>query len=294
MTPVLRALVVGASGFVGSYLRAALARRGHEVWGTYHANPAPGLVPLDISDGRAVGALVARLGPEVVFIPAAVPNVDWCETHPVESFRVNVAGLANLLRAGRVCRARPVFFSTEYVFDGTAGPYSETDRPAPLSVYGRQKLAGERMVLAGPPGGLVLRTTVVYGWEARPRNFGQRLLSELREGRRVRVPEDQISSPTYVVDLAEAACRLAERGSSGLYHVAGCQRASRLEFARALAETFGLDGSLLVPVSTAELGQRAARPLKAGLRVDKVGCELGWVPAGFRDGLARMREERAS
>lgn len=291
---MMRALVVGASGFVGWYLRLVLAGRGHEVWGTFHSDPLPGLLPLDILDAEASAALVTGLRPDAIFVPAAIPNVDWCEAHPAESFQVNVLGLCHLLEAGKGHRSRLVFFSTEYVFDGTRGPYSEGDRPNPISVYGRQKLAGEEMVLGQAPENLVVRTTVVYGWERRARNFSQRLLAELQAGRRVKVPSDQVSSPTYVPDLAEAACELAEKGCTGLYHVAGSQRVSRCVLARAVADVFGLDGDLLVPTPSALLGQTAPRPLSAGLEVEKLRRELGWAPDGFGEGLARMKRERAT
>ncbi len=290
---MMRALVVGASGFVGWYLRLVLAGRGHEVWGTFHSDPLPTLLPLDIVDAEASAELVNRLRPDVIFVPAAIPNVDWCEAHPAESFRVNVLGLSHLLEAAKGRRSRLVFFSTEYVFDGARGPYSEQDRPNPISVYGRQKLAGEEMVLGRAPESLVVRTTVVYGWERRARNFSQRLLAELQAGRRVKVPSDQVSSPTYVADLAEAACDLAEKGCAGLYHVAGSQRASRFVLARAVADVFGLDAGLIVATPSSLLGQTAPRPLSAGLEVEKMRRELGWAPAGFGDGLARMKKEKA-
>ncbi len=290
---MMRALVVGASGFVGGYLRRILTERGHQVWGTYHSSLFPGLVPLDIADREATLTLVADLGPDVIFHPAAVPDVDWCETFPAESYRVNVVGLGNVLEAARRQGARLIYFSTEYVFDGRAGPYAETDPPNPLSIYGRQKLAGEEMVLAQGGGDLIVRTTVVYGWERRGKNFVERLITELASGRPVKVPQDQVSSPTYVVDLAGAACELAERECSGLYHVAGSGRAGRHSFALAAADVFRLDKGLILPVPSTELGQKAPRPLSAGLSVDKLRRVLGWAPAGFHAGLARMERERS-
>lgn len=288
-----RALVIGASGLVGGYLLVVLAERGHRVWGTFRSSRAPHLVPLDVLDREGVTSVVRRLRPDVVFHPAAIADVEWCERHPDESFRVNVTGLGHVIDAAVSAEARVVYFSTEYVFDGSAGPYSEEDAPHPLSVYGRHKLAGEAMVLERVPGGLALRTTVVYGWERRGKNFVQRLMAELGAGRQVRVPVDQVSSPTYVVDLVEAACELAERGCAGVYHVAGTQRADRHTFALAVAETFGLDRRLIVGVPTADFGQKAPRPLRAGLDVARLRRRLGWAPSGYGEGLARMKRERA-
>ncbi len=289
---MMRALVVGASGFVGEYLHVRLTGRGHQVWGTFHSSPRPGLVALDVLDRKRTAALVRSLRPDVVFHPAAVANVDWCERFPEASFLVNVTGLGHVVEAAVSAEARVVLFSTEYVFDGADGPYSEEDVPRPLSAYGRQKRAGEALVLDRVPGGLVVRTTVVYGWERRGKNFVERLLAELSAGRAVRVPVDQVSSPTYVVDLVDAACDLAEQGCAGIYHVAGAERADRRTFALAVANAFGLDGRLVVGVPTAELGQKAPRPLEGGLDVEKIRQRLGWAPAGFREGLARMKREK--
>jgi dTDP-4-dehydrorhamnose reductase len=286
----MRALVVGAGGFIGGYLCRALAAAGHEVCGVYHSRPGPGLRVLDILDREAVRALIGEARPHLVFHPAAVPDVERCEEFPLESYRVNVTGLGHVLEAAVAAASQLVYFSSEYVFDGQAGPYREEDRPNPLSAYGRQKLAGEEMIARRAPGALIIRTTVVYGWEWPARNFIGRLIGELRAGRPVRAPKDQISSPTFVVDLARAACDLAERGVTGLYHVAGATRADRYTFARAAAEVFGLDEGLVTPVLTSDLGQKASRPLSAGLQVRKLSGALGWTPSGFREGLIRMRD----
>jgi len=288
----MRALVVGAGGFVGGYLCQALAESGHQVWGTYHRRHRPGLLPLDIVDREATGALVARVRPDVILHPAAMPDVERCEAFPLESYQVNVTGLGHILDAANAAGARLIHFSSEYVFDGLAGPYSENDTPNPLSAYGRQKLTGEKLVLGRAPDALIVRTTVVYGWERRVRNFAGRVIAELRAGRPVKAPRDQISSPTYVADLAQITCELATRGASGLCHVAGAERADRYTFALVVAEIFGLDAGLIIPVFTAELGQKAPRPLSAGLDVGKLSRELGRAPAGFRDGLARMKREK--
>jgi dTDP-4-dehydrorhamnose reductase len=288
----MKALVVGASGLVGEHLCQVLCERGHQVWGTYHRNYRPGLLPLDILDREAPRELVARVRPDVVLHPAAMPDVERCEAFPSESYQVNVTGLAHVVEAANIAGARLVHFSSEYVFDGLAGPYSEEDTPNPLNVYGRQKLVSEELARSRAPGALIIRTTVVYGWERRVRNFAGRLITELRAGRPVKAPLDQISSPTYVVDLAESVCELAARGAGGLYHVAGAERVNRYVFARVVAEIFELDADLIVPILTAELGRKTPRPLAAGLDVRKLTRELGRAPAGLRDGLARMKKEK--
>ena len=285
----MRALVIGASGQVGAALSARLTARGHEVIGTHHRVPLPGTRPLDVADGAATGRLIAALAPDWVFCPAGLTHVDYCEDHPEDAFRANRDAPAAAARAAAGPGAGFVYYSTEYVFDGATGPYGEDDRPNPLSVYGRSKLEGEQAVGAANPRVLVLRTTVVYGPEPQGKNFVYQLLRRLRAGQRTTVPADQRSSPTYNQDLAAATVELAERGLTGVWHLAGPALLDRHAFALVACEVFGHDPALVIPVTTAALGQRAPRPLNAGLRIDRARSRLASPLRGPREGLEAMR-----
>jgi dTDP-4-dehydrorhamnose reductase len=213
--------------------------------------------------------------------------VDGCEREPDLAGRVNRDGPAALAAAAAGCGARTVYLSTEYVFDGTKGPYGEEDPVRPLSVYGRSKLEGEQAVQKVDPGALVLRTTVVYGPEGHGRNFAYQLAARLGRGERMRVPGDQVSSPTYNRDLADGLVALADDGVSGVVNVAGPEIVDRATFARSLAERMGLDPALVEPVPTSALGQTAPRPLDAGLRIDRLRALLpGLFPRGVADAVA--------
>jgi dTDP-4-dehydrorhamnose reductase len=232
---------------------------------------------------------VADTRPEWVFCPAGLTFVDYCEDHPDEAARVNSDAPAALARAAAGIGAGFVFYSSDYVFDGSAGPYSEDDAPNPLSVYGRSKLQGERAVLRASPRSLVVRTTGVYGPELQEKNFVYQLLRRLGASEPIRVPSDQVSTPTYNRDLAAASVALAEGEARGVYHVAGPQALDRHAFAVLAAGVFGLDAALVMAARTADLGQRARRPLQGGLRVDRVMTALAprlLAPAG---GLGAMR-----
>jgi dTDP-4-dehydrorhamnose reductase len=139
---------------------------------------------------------------------------------------------------------------------------------------------------------LIVRTTVVYGWESQGKNFIQRLVGFLREGKRVRAPYDQIGTPTYAPNLAEAVVELATLKVSGIFHVVGPEIVSRYGFALAAARTFGLNPELIESVSTQELGQVAPRPLKAGMRIGKVQGLLKTRLVGYVEGLKIMAAER--
>lgn len=285
----MRALVLGASGQVGATLAACLAARGHAVVGTHHRVPGPGTRPLDVTDPGATAALIAEVGPDWVFCPAGLTHVEYCEEHPAEAWRVNCEAPAAAAAAAARQGAAFVFYSTDYVFDGRAGPYAEEDSPNPLSVYGRSKLAGERAVLTAAPRALVIRTAVVYGPEPQGKNTVYQLLRRLRAGEPVRVPADQRSSPTYNQDLAAASVDLVERDVTGILHVAGPRVVDRYAFALTACQVFGLDPARVIPVATAALGQRARRPLAGGLRVDRVQRLLATQLRDPRAGLEAMR-----
>ena len=285
-------LVIGATGLVGAPLVRAVTSARLPAVGTKLTSDAPDAQPLDIRDRARVIALVAGLAPEVVYLPAAIANVDACEERPQEAWLTNVAGLCNVVQAANRVGAVLVFFSTDYIFDGTSGPYPEDDPARPIGEYGRQKVIGEQHVALHAREFLIVRTTVVYGWERRGKNFVTSLVATLARGNEVRVPVDQVGTPTYAPNLAEVVVGLVTAGVRGVVNVAGPDRVSRVALAHEAAAVFGLDPGLVVPTSTRDLGQRAARPLEAGLVVDKVRG-LSTVPlVGYREGLRMMVAEK--
>jgi dTDP-4-dehydrorhamnose reductase len=290
----MRALVIGAGGQVGEALARALRERGHQVLATFWRVPVEGAARLDVTDEAAVESAVSKAAPGWIFCPAGMTAVDYCEDHIDEARRANMTGPLAAARAGARLGAGFTYFSSEYVFDGEAGPYGEDDPPRPLSVYGRTKLEGERAVLGEIPRSQVVRTTVVYGVERQEKNFVYQLLRALRAGEAMRVPKDQLSSPTYSPDLASACVELAELGVSGVFHLAGSEVMDRYAFALVACRVFDLDPSRLIPVATASLNQRARRPLKGGLRIDRARALLRSELRPPEGGLRAMREALAA
>jgi dTDP-4-dehydrorhamnose reductase len=286
----MRALVIGGSGQVGRALLDALAERGHAVTGTHHRTPVAGMPRLDLADTAAVAGLMADLRPDWIFCTGALTHVDYCEDHPGEAERINRHGPGAVAAAAAGVGARVVLFSTDYVFEGSAGPYSEDDPPRPLSVYGRTKLEGEQALTASGVRALVIRTSWVYGPDHQAKNFVCQLIRRCRAGERMLVPADQVSTPTYNQDLAGASVELAERDVAGVLHVAGPTVLDRHAFALLAADVFDLDPSLISPVTTASLGQRAPRPLRGGLRADRVRRILATPLRTAHEGLEAMRK----
>jgi dTDP-4-dehydrorhamnose reductase len=291
----MRALIVGASGLVGSNLLVQLRNQANVVVvGTYHQHPVAGLESFDILDRVAVHRFFERVQPTVVFLSAALSNVDFCELHPDLSYEANVSGVKQIVKAAKRCQAKLVFFSTDYIFDGRAGPYSEEDAASPISQYGWHKALAEHHIALHAADYLIIRTTGVYGWESQGKNFIYRLLKTLPQGQAVRVPIDQVANPTYAPNLAAATVELVKAGANGVFNLVGCERISRYEFAREAARVFGLNPELVQPVLTAELGQPAARPLEAGLKVDKAQAILHMRLLDYSFGLSTMRADAAA
>lgn len=283
----MRVLIVGASGFVGSALRAAF---GSAAVGTYCAHPVAGLRQLDMRDRAAVDRLVGEVRPEVIIQPAAQPHVDWCEDHVEESYAINVAGTRHVAEAAGAAGARYLFVSTDYVFDGSAGPYAEDAPTGPRNVYGRHKLEAERLIATTLQDHVIVRVCGVYGYERQGKNFIMALLSNGRRGEAMNVPSDQWGTPTYGDNLAAAMQELALGTARGIYHVVGPEWLDRLSFARLACEVFGLDPGFLRPRTTAELRQRAPRPLRGGLQTAKVRAILKTELVSPRRGLELMKE----
>jgi dTDP-4-dehydrorhamnose reductase len=271
----MKAIVIGGSGQIGGWLLHSLATRGHEAVGTFCTVAYPGLEHLDGADLAASAAWLRERRPDVVFFPAGFTWVDGCEKDPDKARGANLHQPLNLARVAAEVGARFVYFSTDYIFDGTKGPYAEDATPNPLNVYGLAKLEAEQALSALLGDRLLIaRTSWVFGPERQGKNFAYQLVKTLRAGKGLTVPIDQVSSPSYGPDVAEASVRLVEAGASGVYHVVGPEVMSRLAFARAIATAFDLDASLIQGKTTAEIGQGAPRPLDGGLLAPRLEAAL--------------------
>jgi dTDP-4-dehydrorhamnose reductase len=268
-----KSLVIGASGMVGTQILSEL-QPGRAL--VTSRNKSGGQLRLDLSELERQSQATTLLDDydlDAVYCVAGMTYVDGCELESELAWRINARGPGIMAAYAKNRRLSFVYFSTEYVFDGLTenpGPYVETARTAPLNVYGKTKLEGEQRVLAAHPEALVVRTTVVYGPDPGQKNYLYSLMRNLSAGTVMRVPQDQISTPTYSRDLVRATLGLVEAGSSGIFHVCGPERMGRMEFAQKVAERLGLDASLLRGVATGDLGQTAPRPLLAGLAIQKL------------------------
>lgn len=285
-------LVIGASGLIGSHVAREFGRTG-AVAGTYHGRAIEGLTPLDVAGQDAVLRLARTVRPSAVCYAAALRDVELCEREPERTRAVNVEGVRSALNAAREAGATFIYFSSDYVFDGEGAPYAEDAEPRPVNEYGRQKAECESLIRQAGDDHLIARVSTVYGWPALGQgadNVATRVLRALRAGEPLDVPVQQIGTPAYAPNLAEALRELMERGCRGTYHLVGNDRMNRYEFSLLLAGVFGLDRSLIVPRATATGPGATKRPLDVGLLNDRARASLCSVRLlGAREGVAAMR-----
>lgn len=262
----MRHLIIGASGQVGGYLwRALQANPNQEAIGTYFATPIVGQIPLDFTNREAIEKALAQHHPDVVWLPAALPDVDRCEREPELSYRLNVEAPSMVADVARELGTKVVFFSTDYVFDGTNGPYRETDATHPLQVYGQHKVKTEEYLIAHIPHALIIRPAWIYSDEPNPRNFVYRIMQQLESGKPVRAATDQINTPTNSRDLVTRSLKAVESKLDGIVHIVGPERLSRYDLTVQIAKEHGYAESLIEPITTESLHLAAKRPLNGGL-----------------------------
>jgi dTDP-4-dehydrorhamnose reductase len=267
-----QAVVFGASGQLGVELVRELERRSYSVAGWDRAQ-------VDITDSQAVERALAASEPEVVFNSAAYNQVDVAEKEPQAALQVNALAVRNLALACRQVDARLVHFSTDYVFDGTAGrPYTESDRPHPLGAYAVSKLAGELYAQAYLDRALVIRTSGVFGpggLKTARGNFVELMLRLAGSGNPIRVVEDHVASPTYAPALAARTIDLVERAQSGVCHCGGGTPISWFDFARLIFDARGITPRLTA-TNEREYRTAAHRPRYSALanrRIEELGLE---------------------
>ncbi|MDZ7722682.1 MAG: NAD(P)-dependent oxidoreductase [candidate division KSB1 bacterium] len=251
----------------------------------------PNYVSCDLTDRGKTFDVLDAFSPDWIINCAAYTHVDRAEVERELCWTVNVEAAENLAYAARKTRSRILQISSDYIFDGKNGPYTEDATPNPLGYYGKSKLAAENVLRGAPVESTIIRTMVLYGTSKNQRpDFVQWLIGELKAGRRVKIVNDQIGNATLNDNLAENIWRVIEQRYTGILNIAGKEINSRLEFARQICEVFDLDLRLMTAISTPELGQKAPRPLNSGLVVDKAITELGLLLLDNRESLRILKD----
>ena len=215
---------------------------------------------LDVTKPEDVVKVLKRFQPDVVLNLAAMTNVDGCEANPEVAEKINSGGVRNFLE---VFGGMFIQISSDYVFNGKAGPYDEEDIPDPINVYGRTKLDSDKFVMQYQNSWCIVRTNVVFDYSKHSdASFVKWVINSLQNNKQIRVVHDQWNNPTWTYALADILGVIVEKESVGLYHYGGAEQINRLEFAKTIAKVFHLDDSLITPITTESLNQIAPRPLK--------------------------------
>jgi dTDP-4-dehydrorhamnose reductase len=249
-------------------------------------------VSSDIKNRDEIKKLIYDYCPDFVVHTAAFTNVDQSEKLREEAWKINVKGVEYIAEAARAIDAHIIHISTDYVFDGKDGPYSENAKPNPVGYYGRTKLASENALRISGTFFTILRTNVLYGiaHNSRP-DFVRWVVTSLNKKEKIRIVKDQINNPTFIDDLVQGINKIIEFKKTGIYNIGGKEFLSRYDFTIRIADFFNLDKKLITPITTEELNQPARRPLKSGLITLKAETELGYKPHTISESLAAMKKE---
>ncbi len=244
---------------------------------------------LDITNEKTVDQVLAETKPDIILNLAAMTDVDECENDPSMARAINVDGVKNLCNG---FKGHFIQISTDYVFDGRAGPYSESDKTNPISVYGRTKLDADDWLRANHLGTTILRTNVLYSYtKLTQASFVKWVVDSLSQGKKINVVDDQWNNPTWTESLAPLIGKLINIKAFDLFHYGDADLMNRYDFALIIAKVFDLDTNLVSPISTADLNQTAPRPLRSGLKTEKIESALGIVPNSVETCLEKIRKQ---
>lgn len=248
---------------------------------------------MDISDSEQVNSVIKKHKPEVVINTAAQTQVDDCETNKFLCWKLNVDAVEYLVKACEETGAFFVHLSTDFIFDGAAGPYDEDAAPNPLSYYGESKLAAEKIVMNSTLDWAIVRTVLVYGMaeDMSRSNIILWVKNSLEAGKTINVVNDQWRTPTLAEDLAMGCYLVAKHKAQGIFNISGEDLLTPYEMALMTADFFKLDKSKIVEANATTFTQPAKRPPKTGFVIDKARDVLGYNPHSFREGIAILASQ---
>ena len=296
MGQLSKIVFTGISGLLGGYF-SKLKSPGYELLGVADNNVVDNgkyLFKVDITDKEQVLDFVKKIKPDVIVHAASIGNVDYCESHPDEAFRVNLEGTKNVIEAAKEIGAKIIFISSNAVYDGENTPYDENAKLNPIDIYGKTKVEGERIVLGSNLEYVIIRLMTMYGW---PQNGGRAnpvtwIIDSLKKGEKINVVNDIYNNHLWANQAAEAIWEVIKQAKFGhIFNVAGLDCVSRYDLALKVAEIFDLDSSLVNPVSSDFFKAIAKRPKNTCFNITKMANDLGLKPLSIEEGLNLMKAE---
>ncbi|MGC8979541.1 SDR family oxidoreductase [Caldisericum sp.] len=293
----MKVLITGASGMLGKALIFE-NNADYSLYGTYlSANldiKEVTLLRSDICDKNSFSEVVSKIVPDIIIHTAALTNVDLCEKEKEAAYKINVVGTENVVESGKKVNAKLIYISTDFVFNGKIGNYTEEDFPNPINYYGITKLKGEEISLTHKKS-LIIRTSI-FGLNPLGSKAGiEEIVENVKRGKRIYAPVDSFYSPISVNSLAKIIYYLIEKDASGIYHVGSRERISRFEFFNLLFTVFGLPHNNLFSVPFEEYlrGKYARRPKDVSLASSKIvrvfGIDLPSVKSDLEE-ILRIKD----
>jgi len=294
----MKICIIGGSGMMGSKMFQYLSKIEHEVIVTYNTHKNLNditVYQLDITDLDATVDFLKKNNPEIIIHTSAITNIDLCETNKELAYLVNVKGTENIVEGCKKIKAKLVYLSTSYVFDGTKDEYFEEDKPTSSTYYGYTKLKGEEVVVNSGLSYLILRTDQPYCWTEKWQHTNSvlRVIETLQAGKILNEIEDWQNTPTYVPDLVLATSELLKNNSNGIFHLVGSDFINRYEWSLEVAKIFGLDETKIKPINSEKL-ELAVKRVNVNLKNLKISKEIGLKMKGITEGAISMRDEMSS
>ena len=296
----MKILITGSNGLLGQKLVKLCIEKGVEVIATSRGESRIDYLEgsfeyasLDITDQGSVNSVMNRYRPDVVVNTAAMTNVDQCETDREACRLLNVQAVQNLVDCCEAQNTLLVHLSTDFIFDGEAGPYEEDDQPNPISFYGQSKWDAENIIMESNAKWAILRTVLVFGITPgmSRSNIILWVKENLENGKPLNIVNDQWRTPTLAEDLAMGCFLAADQRAEGIFNISGEELLSPYEMAIHTADYFGLDKSLITEVDASTFSQTAKRPPKTGFILDKAKEVLGYQPHSFVEGIKHLDEQ---
>lgn len=300
MVSMKTVLVTGSNGLLGQKLTEKILNEGRvkliatsKGVNRYPVTSGYEYAELDILNNQQVKEVVEKYRPDAIIHTAAMTNVDVCEANKELCHQLNVDAVQNLISLCETHKIQFVHLSTDFVFDGADGPYTEEDAVNPLGYYGESKVLAEELIKASKANWAILRTILVYGItnDMSRSNIVLWAKGALEKGLPINVVNDQWRMPTLAEDLSEACLLAVEKDAQGIYNVSGKDYMSIADLVRKVADYWALDKTIISEISSESLNQTAKRPVRTGFILDKTIKDLNYKPHSFDEGLAIVDEQ---
>ncbi|HTQ63228.1 MAG TPA: SDR family oxidoreductase [Puia sp.] len=294
----MKVFITGANGLLGQHLVKLLLDNNYSVIASgkgpsrllFQENDRYKYYPVDITIVSEIEDVLSLEKPDIFIHTAAMTQVDTCEQQRDECFNINVNGTANMIKSAEINCHHFIYISTDFVFDGRKGNYSEEDHCSSVNWYGSTKIKAEELVKECKIPRTIIRTCLVYGNTigGTRNNIISWVKDKLEKKEKIKVVDDQVRTPTYVEDLARGIMLIMGKKAEGIFHISGKDIMTPYSMALQAADFFSLDKNLIEKADASTFTQTARRPLKTGFIIDKARRELGFEPVSFSEGLRRM------